>query len=182
MSLYPVNTIETAPEQSKPSMEGLNNAFGFIPNLIGAMSNSPILLSSLVGLFGKVHGGSFPEPQIQIVLLTDAVTNGAAWAVAFHSALALGQGVSEADVEAIRAGRLPSDPKFAALSHLAKTLIEKRGRIDQQEIENFVAAGFDKSLVLEIVAIVAASTITNYTASITQPPLEEKFQAHAWNA
>ncbi len=182
MSLYPIHTLESAPEQSKPAMEGLNNVFGFIPNLIGVMSNSANLVNSLVGLFGKVHGGSFTEPQIQIVLLTNAVTNGAAWAVAFHSALALGEGISEADVQAIRAGNLPSDATFAALSHLAKTLIEKRGRVDRKEIERFVAAGFDKEQALELIAIVAASTITNYTASVTQVPLDETFQAHAWKA
>jgi transcriptional regulator GlxA family with amidase domain len=39
------------------------------------MANSPVLINSLVGLFGNVHGGSFTEPQVQTVLLTDAVTN-----------------------------------------------------------------------------------------------------------
>ena len=38
-----------------------------------------MLINSLVGLFGNVHGGSFTEPQIQTVLLTDAVTNECAW-------------------------------------------------------------------------------------------------------
>ena len=40
-----------------------------IPNLIGAMSTSPVLINSLVGLFGKVHGGNFTEAQVQIALL-----------------------------------------------------------------------------------------------------------------
>ena len=31
-----------------------------------------------------------------------------------------------------------------------------------------------------VIAAVAASTITNYTGSITTPPLEAPFQAHAW--
>ena len=182
MSSYPIHTIETAPEQSRPALEGLANAFGFVPNILGAMSTSPVLIGGLVSLFRKVHGGSFTEAEIQVVLLTNAVTNKALWPVAFHSALALGEGVPADDVEAIRGGRLPSDPKFAALSFLAKTLIEKRGRVDAADIGRFVAAGYDKSLALELVAVVAASTITNYTAGITQPPLEDKFQAHAWQA
>lgn len=33
-----------------------------IPNIAGAMSTSPVLIGSLVGLFQKVHGGSFSEP------------------------------------------------------------------------------------------------------------------------
>lgn len=180
MTSFPVHTIESAPECSKPALQQLQSAFGMIPNLVGAIATSPVLINSLVGLFGNVHGGSFTEAQVQIVLLTDAVTNGSPWAVAFHTTLALKEGIDPADVEAIREGRLPKDGKLAALSSLAKTMIEKRGRLDDREVERFIAAGFGKDHALEVIAIVAASTITNYTGSITKPPLEVPFQAHAW--
>lgn len=181
MSAFPVHSIESAPEKSRSSLEALQSAFGFIPNIAGAMSTSPVLINSLVGLFGNVHGGSFSEPQIQTLLLTNAVTNGATWALAFHSFLALKEGIDPADVEAIRNGQPPKDEKHAALSILAKTLIEKRGRLNNQDKESFLAAGFGPDHLLEVVAVVAASTITNYTASITDPPLELTFQPHAWN-
>ena len=180
MTNFPVHTIESAPERSKPALKQLQSAFGMIPNIAGAMATSPVLINSLVGLFGNVHGGSFTEAQVQTVLLTDAVTNASTWAVAFHTALALKEGIDPADVQAIRAGRLPTDSKLAALSALAKTMIEKRGRLDDQDIDRFIAAGFGKDHALEVIAIVAASTITNYTGSITKPPLEAPFQAHAW--
>jgi len=179
---FPVHTIESAPEGSKPALQQLQSAFGMVPNLIGGMSASPVLINSLVGLFGKVHGGSFTEAQVQIVLLTDAVTNASNWAVAFHTTLALKEGIDPADVQAIREGRLPQDIKFGALSALAKTMIEKRGRLDDRDVERFLAAGFGKDQLLEVIAAVAASTITNYTGSITKPPLEAPFQAHAWAA
>ena len=153
-----------------------------LPNIAGAMSTSPILINSLVGLFQNVHGGSFTEAQVQTILLTDAVTNACTWAVAFHTALALKEGLDPADVEAIRERRLPKDSKLAALSALAKTLIEKRGRLEDQDIDRFLAAGFGKDQALEVIAAVAASTITNYTGSVTKPPLEPAFQAHAWSA
>ena len=180
MTTFPVHTIESAPERSKPAMQQLQSAFGMIPNLIGAISTSPVLINSLVGLFGNVHGGSFTEAQVQTILLTDAVTNGSTWAVAFHTALALKEGIDPADVQAIREDRLPKDGKFAALSGLAKTMIEKRGRLDDEDINQFLAAGFGKDHLLEVIAAVAASTITNYTGSITKPPLEAPFQEHAW--
>jgi len=182
MTAFPVNTIESAPEGSKPAMQQLQAAFGMIPNLIGGMATSPVLINSLVGLFGKVHGGSFTEAQVQIVLLTDAVTNASSWAVAFHTTLALKEGIDPADVQAIREGRLPKDAKFAALSALAKTMIEKRGRLDDQDVGRFLAAGFGKDQLLELIAAVAASTITNYAGSIMKPPLEQPFQPHSWNA
>jgi alkylhydroperoxidase family enzyme len=182
MTSFPIHTIETAPERSKPALRQLQSAFGIIPNIAGVMATSPVLINSLVGLFGNVHGGSFTEAQVQVVLLTDAVTNASTWAVAFHTALALKEGIDAADVQAIRDGRLPKDGKFAALSALAKTMIEKRGRLDHQDIERFLAAGFGKDHLLEVIAAVAASTITNYTGSITNPPLEAPFQAQAWAA
>lgn len=180
MKSFPVHTIDSAPEKSRSSLEALQSAFGMIPNIAGATATSPVLIDSLVGLFGKVHGGSFAEDRIQIVLLTDAVVNSSRSPVAFHSALALQQGISSADVDAIRAGHLPNDPKYAALSALARAMIEKRGHLSQQDMEQFLNAGFDNAHLLEVIAIVAASTITNYTASITKPPLEEAFKQHAW--
>jgi AhpD family alkylhydroperoxidase len=180
MTNFPVHTMESAPQRSKPALQQLQSAFGMIPNIAGTIATSPVLINSLVGLFGNVHGGSFTEAQVQTVLLTDAVTNACTWAVAFHTALALKEGLGAADVQAIRDGRLPQDSKLAALSALARTMIETRGRLDDKDVDRFIAAGFGKDHALEVVAIVAASTITNYTGSITRTPLEAPFQAHAW--
>src|SRR5215467_3954558 len=107
MLTFPVHTIESAPEGSKPSLQGLQGAFGMIPNIAATMSTSPVLIGGLVGLFQKVHGGSFSEDQIQVLLLTNAVTNACTWAVAFHSFLALKEGVNLADIRAIRERRNP---------------------------------------------------------------------------
>lgn len=182
MSTFPIHTIASSPESSRPSLEALQGSFGMIPNIAGAMATSPTLIGALVGLFGKVHGGSFSEHQVQVLLLTNAVANACDWAVAFHSFLAVQQGVAEADVEAIRARRLPHDAKDAALSRLARGLIEKRGRLDEQDVAAFLGAGFGKDHLLEVIAAVAASTITNYAGNVTHPPLEEAFQAYRWQA
>jgi alkylhydroperoxidase family enzyme len=179
MSNYPIRTIASAPENSKPALEQLQQVFGFIPNLVGAIANSPKLINSLVPVFQQVHSSSLTEAEVQIVLLTDAVTNSSAYAVAFHTALALQAGVSSEATTAIRRQRLPSDKRFAALSALAKTLIEKRGHLSEQELGSFLGAGFTKEQVFEVIATVAASTITNYAGTIANPPLEDRFQPYA---
>ncbi len=182
MPNYPIYTIASAPEHSKPALEQLQQAFGVIPNLVGAIANSPKLINSLVGVFQQVHSSSLTEQEIQIVLLTDAVANSSTYAVAFHTTLALQQGVSPEETGAIREQRLPTDKRFAALSTLAKTLIEKRGHLNSEELDSFIAAGFTKEQLLEVIAVVAASTITNYAGTITNPPLEEPFRQYAWRA
>jgi alkylhydroperoxidase family enzyme len=182
MSNYPVHTIESAPAQSKPVLQQLQQAFGLIPNIAAAMAASPVLINGFIGLFERVHASSLTERQIQTLLLTNAVTNASEWAVAFHTALALKEGVSPADVGAIRRGVLPDDAGLAALSMLARTLIEKRGRLAVSDQKRFLEAGFSSGQILEVIAVVAASTITNYTGSVTRPPLEAPFEEFVWHA
>jgi hypothetical protein len=49
-----------------------------------------------------------------------------------------------------------------------------------QEV-GFVTADFSKEHALEVIAVGAASTITNYTASMRKPPVEESFLPYSWN-
>ena len=180
MSAYPIHTPETAPESSRPVLEALHGTFGIIPNIAGAMATSPALITGFLGLFQAVHGGRLSEAEIQVLLLTNAVTNASPWPVAFHSFLALQAGISPEEVAAIRVGRPPQDVKFAALSNLARTLIETRGYPDASVLDAFLEAGFDRERALEVIGAVAASALTNYTASLTEPPLEAFLEPHAW--
>jgi len=132
------------------------------------------------GTMGSRIAAQLANAQIQVLLLTNAVTNACEWAVGFHSFLAIENGIAASDVDAIRNGGLPAEPKSAALSNLARTLIETRGRLTEADVGAFLQAGFDESRLLEVIAVIAASAITNYTGSVTRPALEPPFDAYAW--
>jgi AhpD family alkylhydroperoxidase len=123
-----------------------------------------------------VHGGSFTEAQIQTVLLTDAVVNACTWAVAFHTTLALKEGLNPADVQAIREGRLPKDGKLAALSALVRTMIEKRGRLDDQDVDRSIAAGFGKDHALEVIPSLPRRRSRITPAASRRPLLRRRFR------
>jgi AhpD family alkylhydroperoxidase len=180
MSIFEVQTIDRAPEGSRAPLERLQQAFGMFPNVAGVIANSPVLAKIFVPLFEGVHAGTFTEAEIQTLLLTNAVTNSCAWAVAFHSYLALKAGLDPADVQAIRERRASREPRTAALSAYARSLIEQRGHVGDAAVGAFLAAGFKPDQALEMLAVSAASTITNYALSIAEPPLEPMFQEHAW--
>jgi AhpD family alkylhydroperoxidase len=182
MSIFEVQTIDRAPEGSRAPLEKLRETFGMVPNVAGIIANSPVLAKIFVPLFEGVHAGTFTEAEIQTLLLTNAVTNSCAWAVAFHSYLALKAGLSPADVQAIRERRAPKEPRTAALSAYARDLIEKRGHVGEAAVKAFLSAGVKPDQALEALAVSAASTITNYALNIAKPPLEATFQEHAWRA
>jgi len=177
METYRVHTLSSAPDRSKPALEKLREAFGAIPNLAATMAESPVLLNGFVGAFGNFHGGRFSSAERQVLLLTNAVGNRCAWAVAFHSAMALKEGVAPPEVAAIREGRLPAEPRLAALSGASRALQEKRGHVEAREL-----AGLSPEEVLEVVAGIAVSAMANYAGNLTSPPLEPAFQGQAWSS
>jgi AhpD family alkylhydroperoxidase len=179
---FVVHTLDSAPEQSRPALLGLKQAVGLIPNLAATMAGSPPLIEAFVGALGSFGRGSFTAGQRQVLLLTNAVANRCAWAVAFHSTAARREGVEGAEIEAIRAGRLPAESSLAALSRLTRALIDKRGHLDPSDLDAFTAAGFAAEQALEVVAGLACSTMANYAGNFTRPPLDAPFAPQAWSA
>jgi AhpD family alkylhydroperoxidase len=182
MYTYRIHTVESAPEASRPALRGLQQAFGIIPNLAATMAESPVLLSGFVGAFGNFHGGTFSAGQKQILLLSNAVANTCPWAVAFHSAMALKEGVDPEHVRAIREKRPPTDAQLAALSSFTRTLIETRGHVSGSNLASFGAAGFGADQVLEVIAGLAVSVMANYAGNITNPAVEQHLQSQVWKA
>lgn len=182
MQNFPIHTIESAPEKSKPLLQGLKQNFGFIPNAAATMAESPVLIGAFVGTFVGFHGGSFTEGEKQTLLLTNAVTLRCPWTVAFHSTAALGAGVSQSDVAAIRNGQLPSDATYAALSAVTKALIEKRGNVAEGDIDRFFSAGYSQTQLLEVIAGIAISTMAATTANLADTPVEDRFKPQTWVA
>jgi alkylhydroperoxidase family enzyme len=180
MHSYRIHTIESAPEASRKSLQGLQQYVGRVPNLAATMAESPTLVNGFVGALVNFSGGTFSNAQRQAILLTNAVVNRSAWAVAFHSTAGLKEGIDPDDVRAIREGRLPQERKLAALSTLARTLTEKRGHLEEHDLRAFSEAGFGPDQVLEVIAGVATSLMANYAGNITHPTVEDPFQAQRW--
>lgn len=178
---FAIHTLESVGEASRPVLERLHQAFGFIPNGAATMAGSPALLQAFAGAFTSFHGTGLDEREKQVVLLTNAVTLRCPWTVAFHSTLALRAGVAAGDVAAIRRGRTPEDPRHAALSGAAKALIEKHGHLDDRDVERFVAGGYPAARLLDVITGIGLSTMAALTTSMARTPVEDRFQAHLWS-
>lgn len=181
MPTYQLHTADTAAEAAKEPLEVLEGAFGFVPAAAGLMAHSPALINTFFAAFGHFRGGgTFGPDERQVLLLSNAVANRSEWAVAFHTLESLQDGVEPAVVEAIRRGEVPADPRMAALSAFTRSLIEKRGHVGNAEVAAFRAAGFTEEQVFEVITGVAISAMTNYTANLASPPLEDAVLPHAW--
>ena len=178
MSGYQVHTIETAPEGSKASLQGLRERIGMIPNLAASMSECPELLRGFLSIREILYAGTFTSAEIQVLALTNAFENGCQYCMSLHSTFALKEGVSNETVQALRAGDSPKEAKLRALSTLSRQLVRERGRVREEDLRAFHAAGYSKAQALEVILGVAVSILPNFAHHVTQCPVDDAFKPH----
>jgi AhpD family alkylhydroperoxidase len=180
MSRFPIHTIDSAPERSKPLFLALKQAVGMVPNLAAGMAESPQLLEGFLAIREIYGKGSLSGGEIEVLSLTAAFENDCSWCVAFHSLMAGKNGVPVEVVEALRAGRTPEDPRLGPLSDFARAMVRGRGAVGEAERQRFHAAGYTPAQALEVVFGMGFSLMANYAGHLVNPPLDQPLQAHEW--
>lgn len=177
-ALFVPQTVESAPEESKPILRNVNKAFGFIPNLMATFANNPSVLEGYLALDSIFERGSFTVVERQFILLAASVENKCAYCTAAHSTIAKGfLHVPPEIVSAIRNGTPIGDKKTNALVNLTREIVRERGFAKQGTIEAFLGAGYRKEQVMELLLGVALKTISNYLDHISPTPLDKAFEA-----
>lgn len=182
MTEFTTHTLETAPEDSRETLLGAKQAYGFIPNLLGNLSNSPATLKAYTTLSGIFGDSSFSPTQQQVVMMAANRFHECEYCVAAHSVLAEMQKVPADVIDALRDDQPIADQKLEALRTFTTRVIEKRGWVDDSDTGDFYAAGFNQEQVLEVVLGIAFKTISNYTNHITQTPLDDAFASRKWQS
>ncbi len=183
MTDFDVHTIESAPENSKPQLESSMKAYGFVPNLHSVMAESPALLEAyktVADIFDKRTNLSITERQI--IAMTNNRINGCTYCMAAHTSIMQAGKVPADVITALREGTPIADPKLEALRVFAEKMNQKRGWMDDADIEELIAAGYKKETVLDVIVGTAYKVLSNYTNHIAHPPLDERFARNEWTA
>ena len=69
MSIFNLHTHESAPEGAKPLLQGVENAFGFVPNVSAMLAESPSTLKAYMTISGIFDESSFTPAERQVVIL-----------------------------------------------------------------------------------------------------------------
>lgn len=178
---FPVHTIDSAPEGSRGTLQGVQANLGGIPNLAAAMAEAPTLVRSFFTVRQIYSEGTLSAGDIQVLSLANAEENDCDWCVAFHSMVAEKSGVSAETIAALRERRTPADPRDKALSDLTREFIQRRGNVPPASIAAFLAAGFTPAQVLEVIVGIAFSTMANFAHQVVHAPLDAMLTGYAWS-
>ena len=177
-----IHTPESAPEAARDTLTEAQKAYGFIPNLIGAMAAAPGLAKSYFSVSKTFGSGSLTPIEQQVVALTVSHSNECVYCMAAHSGLARMVAIPDSELEALRTGQTLEHPKLEALRVFTRAMVDERGHVSNADIEAFLAAGFDEAQVLEVIVGIAMKTMSNYTNHISHIPLDRQFQPFEWEA
>ena len=178
----PLLSPATASAKGAPLLEGAQKKLGFVPNMYGAMVNSPGLLETYQLGYERFRTESgFTPAEQEVVFLTISFENGCDYCMAAHSVLAdMFSKVPKETTDAIRAGTVIPDPKLRALAGFTRHLIVTRGRPSADEAKAFLAAGFTERQILEIILALAVKALSNYTNHIFGTPVDDMFKGRLW--
>lgn len=177
---FTIYTLETAPDDSKEALAHAKETFGFIPNLEGISAEAPALLQGSMTLWDLFETTSFTPIERQVIYLTANYENSCNYCMAAHSGLAKMTGMSVENVEALRNGTPMPESKLQALRLFTQKMVHHRGWVEDRDIEAFMAAGYSKQQVLEVILGIAVKVMHNYTNHIAKTPLDRQFKPNAW--
>lgn len=181
MTTLKVNTIESAPQESKASLEQSLKAFGMLPNLHGVLASSPKTLEAYKTLHELFSNTSFNAEELTVVWQTINVENKCHYCVPAHTAIAHMMKVDATLTEALRNQEALSTEKLQVLHDTTLKIVRNRGRLSQEDLNTFYAVGYGEQQVLEIILGLAQKTISNYTNHIANTPVDAPFQKFSWS-
>jgi AhpD family alkylhydroperoxidase len=161
-------------------LETAEKLFGFIPNLLGVLATAPIALEAYIILTKLLEDESLSPVEQQVVMLAGSHENGCGYCMAAHSTVAGVVGMPALVLAALRGGTVLPDKKLEALRSFVIDVVRSRGRVSDERIEEFLAAGYSAQSVLEVVFGVAMKTLSNYVNHMAETPVDRQFSRQMW--
>merc|ERR1711916_56379 len=121
---------------------------GFIPNLIKVFGNSPATLQTYLSHGELTASGNFSNKFREQLALAIAEENECNYCLSAHTA------------------------KVEIALQFAQKVTRNRGKVSTEDINQFKAAGYNDSDVLENVLNVVSNTLTNYVNHIAQTEVD----------
>jgi alkylhydroperoxidase family enzyme len=176
-----IHTTEDAPAASKELLDGIASDIGFVPNMAGVAAGTPVLLRVFDGMRRAVGSGLLDPVAREVAGLAVGVAVDNRYGVAFHSTVLGNLGLADTEIDRLRSGQAPADPRLAAIAELAREITLERGNADDA-VRRATAAGWDRDEILEVVAECAFAGLVGVLDNLAgRVPLDAFLTPRAWS-
>jgi uncharacterized peroxidase-related enzyme len=171
MSRITVPSLEESPAASTPTLQAVRQKLGVVPNLFRLIGISPAALTGFAGLQGALSA-TFDVRTRERIALAVAQVNGCSYCLSAHTYLALNLAKLSPEEVALNRKGQSSDAKADAAVHFASRVASERGHVSDDDLKRVRDAGLTDAQLVEIVALVAENTFTNYLNEVATTEID----------
>jgi uncharacterized peroxidase-related enzyme len=158
---------EQVPADSKPTLDAFSKSLGFTPNMLTTFAQSPIAFNAWAALRSSLNKALDMKTREAISLIVSEV-NGCNYCLAVHTYAANMAKMPAEEIILARKGR-SSELKRDAAVQFARKVIETRGQVNDADVRAVRDAGYTDANAMEIVALVAMFSWTNFFNNVFDP-------------
>jgi uncharacterized peroxidase-related enzyme len=171
MSRLSIPSLETAPEASKPALNAVQSQLGVVPNLYRLIGTSPAALTAFTSFQGALSKTLDVRTRERIALAV-AEVNGCDYCLSAHTYLGLNLArISPEEIALNRKGH-SGDAQASAAVGFAARVARERGHLRDADIAMVRSAGYTDAQIVEIIALVAENTFTNYLNNVAKTEID----------
>jgi len=174
MSEFTFHTQENTSGQTRALLEAIQQGYGFVPNLFAYMAEAPTTIEAYLSMNELISKSSFSAAQQQVALLAVSKENGCDFCITAHRAIGKMSKANQQTLDAIHNDAEIEDSLDRTLAAYARKVVKQRGYVSDENINEFIAAGFTRQNVLEVILIVSIKTLSNYINHITEPEVNDE--------
>ena len=168
MARCEVLSPDQVPADSRGTLDAFTKNIGFTPNMMAAFAQSPIAFNAWAALLGSLSKSLDVKTRDSIGLAVSEV-NGCDYCLTVHSFTAEHMAKMSPDEIVLARRGHANDPRRDAAVQFARRVIETRGKVGDADLAAVRAAGFTEANIIEIVALVAMYSLTNFFNNVFDP-------------
>ena len=170
MKNFKVPGREDVSANNQVLFDNIKKGLGMVPNLYAIMAYSENGLGNYLTLqSGKT---SLSKKEKEVVNLVVSQENDCRYCQSAHTVLGKMNGFTDEQVLEIRGGTAAFDSKLDALARFTKEVVAKRGRVSEETVNSFLAAGYNNGSIVDVTIAVADKVVMNYLHNLTQIPID----------
>lgn len=157
--------------KAKDLLDAVQAKLKITPNMTKVMANSPAVLESYVSFSSALNSGALGTRVREQIALVVGQDNSCEYCLSAHTAIGRMVGLSESEISDGRHGT-STDAKNAAVLSLARVIVQERGLVAGQAVEDARRAGLSDGEIAEVIANVALNVFTNYFNNVAQVDID----------
>lgn len=164
-------------DRADRALQGISRMFGgYIPNMHKVMANSPAMIEAFEAMRRLLQRSKISPLERELISIEVSRRNGCEYCMSVHKYLAARLRLSDEDITRAARGRLVVDQHAALVQRATHNILDRKGRLTDQQLEGFREQGLGDDELVEIIAVIGWYVMSTYTNNLAQTEIDELFQ------